>query len=276
MILVMSIAIFPPEAKELEGGGGGGGTIALNFGFDDYGMGDNYTSPDPVSAPSETVTSSSTESEILTSDNIDAVAIENTPKPKKDDKKPTPDKKPEPKPVATTPVKPQPSNTVTNALSNVLGGDGNSNKSGNQGDRSGQLNNQGYDGSGGSGGGTGGGIGTGDGTGTGSGIGSGSGSGSGGGSGSGHGNYRLDGRKVTSRPQPEYKCNEEGRVVVEIYVDRTGKVVNARAGVQGTTNPAFCLVDIAKKAAMETRFEPSQSAAERQKGEITFNFTLTK
>lgn len=274
MILVMSIAIFPPEPKELEGGGGGGGTIALNFGFDDFGMGDNYTSPNPVSNQSQTAISSNEQTEILTSDNADAVAIENTPK--KEDKKPTPDKQPEQKSNSTQPEKPQPSKTVTNALSNVLGGDGNTGKTGNQGDRSGQLNDQGYDGSGGSGGGTGGGIGTGHGTGKGSGTGSGEGSGSGGGIGSGHGNYRLAGRKVTSRPQPQYKCNEYGTVVVEIYVDRAGKVVNARAGVQGTTNPAACLVDIAKKAAMETRFEPSQSAAERQKGEIIFNFTLTQ
>src|SRR5690606_7678098 len=146
MILVMSIAIFPPEVKELEGGGGGG-TIALNFGFDDSGMGDNYASADPIASQTEAVTSQSDENEILTSDNEDAVAIAETPK--KDDKK-QPDKKPETKPetkpIVNTPIKPQPDKNVTDAIGNLLGGDGNTNKAGNQGSQSGNLNSQGYDG----------------------------------------------------------------------------------------------------------------------------------
>src|SRR5690554_7348923 len=84
LMLIMSIAIFPPEAKELEGGGGGG-TIALNFGFDQYGMGD-YNSPDPVVSQPQTAASTTRESEMLTSDNEDAVAIKDTPK--KEEKKP--------------------------------------------------------------------------------------------------------------------------------------------------------------------------------------------
>src|SRR5690554_758625 len=272
MILVMSIAIFPPEFKELEGGGGGG-TIALNFGFDDYGMGDNYTSADPIASQAETIVSESDENEILTSDNEDAVAIPEIPK--KDDKKQPekkPENKPEAKPVVNTPVKPQPDKTVTDAIGNLLGGDGNSNKTGNQGSQSGNLNSQGYDGdgSGGSGTGSGGGDGSGQGLGTGSGYGTGSGAGSG----SGHGNYKLDGRKSIAMPAPQYKCNEEGIVVVEIFVDRTGKVIEAKPGARGTTNTAKCLVDIAKQAAMQAKFDPSTTAPERQIGTITYNFKL--
>lgn len=265
MILIMSIAIFPPEPKELEGGGGGG-TIALNFGFDDYGMGDNYTNPYRV-AQAQANVSKSNENEILTSDNEDAVAIKETPK--KEDKK-TEIKNPETKPVTNTPTKPQPDKTVSDAIGNLLGGDGNTNRAGNQGSSTGNLNNSGYDGEGGSGTGSGGGHGSGQGIGTGSGYGS----GSGGGSGSGHGNYTLAGRKSVAMPAPQYKCNEEGTVVVEISVDKTGKVIEAKAGVRGTTNTAKCLVDVARQAALQAKFDSSSTAPERQVGTITYNFKL--
>lgn len=266
MVLIMSIAIFPPEVKELEGGGGGG-TIALNFGFDDEGMGDNFTSAERVSLRSETTTSSDRENEMLTSDNEDAVAIKDVPK--KDDKQP--ETKPTTnKPATTVPTTPQPDKNVTDAIGNLLGGDGNTNKQGNQGSSTGNLDNSGYDGEGGSGTGSGGGHGSGQGIGTGSGYGSGSGAGSG----SGHGNYSLAGRKSIAMPTPQYNCNEEGTVVVEISVDKTGKVIGAKPGARGTTNTAKCLVDVARQAAMQSKFDPSTTAPERQVGTITYNFRL--
>src|SRR5690606_11124354 len=142
-------------------------------------------------------------------------------------------KKPEVK-KAETPKEKQTDKTVTDALSNLLNnkGDGNKGKTGNQGSTSGSINNQGYDGSGGSGTGSGGGDGSGQGLGTGDGYGTGSGSGSG----SGTGNYSLAGRKAIALPAPQFNCNQEGRVVVEISVDRSGKVIAAKAGVRGTTN----------------------------------------
>jgi len=73
-------------------------------------------------------------------------------------------------------------------------------------------------------------------------------------------------------PSPQYKCNEEGTVVVEISVDKSGKVVEAKPGVRGTTNMAKCLVDIAQSAALQTKFDPSNTAPERQIGTITYNF----
>jgi len=74
MLLVMSVAIFPPEIREMEGGEGGG-TIALNFGFDQEGRDDNFSSVDPVVIPKQTAEIKSVSSEILTSDNEDAVAV---------------------------------------------------------------------------------------------------------------------------------------------------------------------------------------------------------
>jgi len=264
MLFVMSFAIFPPEIKEMEGGGGGG-TIALNFGFDQEGKDNNFYSADPVVAPKQKAETKNVSSELLTSDNQDAVAIKDVPKKEIS-------KKTHSQPEITTPTKPQPDKSVTDAIGNLLSGDGNSDKTGNQGRTNGKLNEQGYQGDGGSGTGLGGGHGDGQGIGTGSGYGSGVGSGSG----SGHGNYKLSGRKALTMPAPEYKCNEEGTVIVEITVDRNGKVIEAKPGVRGTTNMAECLVNIAKNTALQTKFDPSTTAPNRQIGTIIYNFKLKK
>lgn len=261
MLLILSISTFPPKEMQLEGGGGGG-DMSMNFGFTDYGSGDNYESLLPVALEPQSVETVTEEAEILTQNSEDAVVISNT---QKEEKKPEVKK-------AETPKEKQPDKSVTDALSNLLNnkGDGNTGKTGNQGSTSGSINNQGYDGSGGSGTGSGGGHGSGQGLGTGDGYGTGSGSGSG----SGTGNYSLAGRKAIALPTPKFNCNQEGRVVVEISVDRTGKVIAAKAGVRGTTNTAKCLTDVAEKAALQAKFDPSTTASEKQVGTITYNFKL--
>jgi len=264
MLFVMSFAIFPPEVKEMEGGGGGA-TIALNFGFDQEGKGNYFSSADPVVTPKQTTEIKNISSEILTSDNEDAVAIKEIPKKEIS-------LKTDVQPKITIPAKPQPNKSVTDAIGNLLSGDGSSDKIGNQGNSTGKLNQQGYQGDGGNGTGLGGGQGDGKGIGMGSGYGSGVGSGSG----SGHGNYKLSGRKALTMPTPEYKCNEEGTVIVEIVVDKKGKVLEAKPGVRGTTNMAECLVNIAKNAALQTKFDPSNTAPNRQMGTIIYNFKLKK
>lgn len=96
-----------------------------------------------------------------------------------------------------------------------------------------------------------------------------------GGDGSG-GNYRLGNRKALSKPKPDYPCNEEGKVVVSISVDQSGKVIAAQAGMQGTTNSAPCLLNEAKEAALKTRFNADSKAPSKQVGEIIYNFSLSE
>jgi hypothetical protein len=194
------------------------------------------------------------------------------PKKEKTEKKPTVVKD-EAKPEV---VKPKIANTTNDALSSLLkgsnkGGDGDDKTAGNKGKSNGSLTATSYYGNGGSGGGTGGGNGTGNGIGNGSGYGAGSGGGSGNGIGGG---YSLGNRKAISKPAPKYTCNEEGKVVVEVSVDRTGKTISAIAGVKGTTNTARCLLDQAKLAAMNTKWDASSDAPEKQVGKIVYNFNL--
>lgn len=254
---------------ELEGGGGGG-DVAVNFGDSDFGSGDNYQSLEKVvAAPKQTKPAPTVEKEIIVSDNEDAPAIAEVKKPVEKPKKVEEDK-PVVKPV------PKPSKSTTDALSNILNGssksgDGDDKQAGNKGKSYGDPNASGYNGGGGSGTGSGGGNGSGQGLGTGSGYGN----GNGGGVGNGNGNYRLAGRKFLSKPQPQYTCNEQGTVVVQITVDKSGKVIGAQPGIRGTTNAAKCLLDQAKIAALNTVVNPSDDAPEKQVGTIIYNFKLT-
>ena len=58
-------------------------------------------------------------------------------------------------------------------------------------------------------------------------------------------------------------------------MDKTGKVISANAGVRGTTNAARCLLDQAKIAAMNTRWQSDANAPDTQVGKIIYNFKLT-
>ena len=70
------------------------------------------------------------------------------------------------------------------------------------------------------------------------------------------------------------ECNEEGRVVVRITVDRSGKVIKAEPGVKGTTNTAPCLLDPARKTALSHRWNTDSNAPTQQIGFVVVNFKL--
>ena len=131
---------------------------------------------------------------------------------------------------------------VNNSDGTASGGEGDDNQAGDKGNPNGDPNASGYYGNGG------------------------------GGSG---GNYRLTNRKVLAKPKPTYDCNEEGRVVVSISVDKSGRVSSAQPGVKGTTNSASCLLRRAKEAALKTRFNSDSKAPTKQVGSIIYNFTLS-
>lgn len=98
------------------------------------------------------------------------------------------------------------------------------------------------------------------------------------GDGSGLGNqgisYDLQGRGFQSLPAPKYDYQGEGRVVVEVSVDRSGKVIQAIPGSKGSTTLDEYLLRVAKEAALKARFDPKSDAPAIQKGTITYNFIL--
>ncbi|MEL6917632.1 MAG: cell envelope integrity protein TolA [Bacteroidota bacterium] len=94
------------------------------------------------------------------------------------------------------------------------------------------------------------------------------------GSGSGTGGYGLNGRSLVSKGKVQQDCNEEGRVVVKIIVDRNGKVVRATPGVKGTTNNASCLLEPARKTAFLHKWNLDSNAPSQQVGFVVVNFKL--
>ncbi|WP_149277196.1 energy transducer TonB [Pareuzebyella sediminis] len=94
------------------------------------------------------------------------------------------------------------------------------------------------------------------------------------GSGSGTGGYGLNGRSLVSKGKVKQECNEEGRVVVRIVVDRNGNVISATPGVKGTTNNSPCLLDPAKKTAFKHKWNLDANAPSQQVGFVVVNFKL--
>jgi len=226
--------------------------VAINFGTSDVGQGavqpQHNTPPKPVQQEqpqTEPETQPTVKENVVTQDDADAPIIKQT-KTKKD-----------PKPTKPTkPAKPQPDKSITDILNNVNNapgentnnstGQGNDNAVGDKGDTSGDPNASGYYGNGGNNG------------------------------GGGTGNYRLGNRKALTKPKPNYTCNEEGTIVVKIYVNKSGKVIKAIPGVKGSTNNAPCLLQMAKQAAINTKWSADNKAPDTQIGKIIYHFKLTE
>ena len=132
---------------------------------------------------------------------------------------------------------------INNANGTATGGEGNDNTAGDKGKITGDPNASGYYGNGGTGSG---------------------------------GDYQLGNRKPVSRPKPNYICDEEGLVIVQIEVNIQGKVTKATAGVKGSTNTAACLLSQAKDAALKTTWQPDSTAPSVQIGTIKYRFSLSQ
>ena len=86
--------------------------------------------------------------------------------------------------------------------------------------------------------------------------------------------FSLAGRNPESLPKPDYNYQIEGKVVVEITVDKYGNVTDATPGVKGSTTLDANLLAAAKKAAKKAKFNKKPDAPAYQKGTITYYFKL--
>lgn len=93
-----------------------------------------------------------------------------------------------------------------------------------------------------------------------------------GGSGGGP-SYDLGGRGHKSLSRPSSDFNEEGTIVVDIWVDRDGRVQRTQIG-KGTNIANAKMRETALNAARNSVFASDKNAAELQKGTITYKFVL--
>lgn len=90
--------------------------------------------------------------------------------------------------------------------------------------------------------------------------------------GSGGISFSLSGRTLKSLVKPSYDSEEEGVVVVRIWVNPAGTVTRVQAGVKGTTTFDQNLWHTAESAARQSRFVPKDSAPSEQVGTISYRF----
>ena len=88
--------------------------------------------------------------------------------------------------------------------------------------------------------------------------------------------FDLGGRGAKNLPKPTYNSDEQGFIVVTIYVNREGRVTRARAGAKGTTISDLQLRSQAENAALRAMFTPNPEAPEEQTGTIKYTFLKTK
>ena len=86
--------------------------------------------------------------------------------------------------------------------------------------------------------------------------------------------FSLSGRKAISLPKPNYTGNQEGKIVVQIWVNRRGDVVRVECPAKGSTIINAEMINVAKEAAHKARFNADGNAPEEQRGTITFVFKL--
>ena len=96
-----------------------------------------------------------------------------------------------------------------------------------------------------------------------------------GGRGNGTG-YDLGGRGAKSLHRPNDDFSEEGIIVVDIWVNRQGKVTRAEVATKGTTLINSDMRNKAKQAALRSTFASDPDALEEQHGTITYTFVLNQ
>lgn len=84
--------------------------------------------------------------------------------------------------------------------------------------------------------------------------------------------YSLKDRHKLILPIPVFKCEESGRVRVEITVNRQGKVIKAKVLEKESDTRDENLYEAAMDAAYRSRFNADNKSPIKQIGSITFNF----
>ena len=83
--------------------------------------------------------------------------------------------------------------------------------------------------------------------------------------------YSLANRKALHLPNPVYTCDTSGKVVINIVVSQTGKILKAKYNKTSSTTSNECLIDAALNYALNANFT-TFSGKTKQLGSITYNF----
>lgn len=233
--------------EEIETGG-----IVINYGTSETGMGDDYTSmeepaigekisSEPIEDPNRPNSSStsinSDAKDVLTQDIEDAPAVVDA-NPKSSNNSTNSST------INTEPAKPSvDSRALFKGKKNngTGGGDGTGTTPGNQGSTDGDPNSKSYTGNGSGGGGV---------------------------------ALNLNGRKFLSLPKIQDDGQTQGKITVDITVDKNGTIVTAKAGGRGTTISNAQLWEKCERAVLGSKLNAIASGPEIQAGSVIFTFIL--
>ncbi|MFZ6051964.1 energy transducer TonB family protein [Halocola ammonii] len=85
--------------------------------------------------------------------------------------------------------------------------------------------------------------------------------------------FSLSGRGMIGEPAG-VKPTEEGKVVLDIYVDKQGKITRHKRNYEKSNTASDYLFSLAEQALKTVTFDTKGNAPPVQKGTITFNFKL--
>ncbi|NNE54854.1 MAG: energy transducer TonB [Flavobacteriales bacterium] len=88
------------------------------------------------------------------------------------------------------------------------------------------------------------------------------------------GGWELSGRGIIGYPTLNDAVTEEGIVVLNIYVDRNGNVIDTQRNYSLSNTSSDKLFKLAEKAAKTAKFNVKPNAPPKQKGVMTFKFEL--
>lgn len=83
--------------------------------------------------------------------------------------------------------------------------------------------------------------------------------------------YSLVNRSALYLPNPVYTCATSGKIVINIVVSETGKVLNVKHNKSSSSTSNECLIDMALDYALKAKFT-SFAGKTSQVGSITYNF----
>ena len=86
--------------------------------------------------------------------------------------------------------------------------------------------------------------------------------------------FELGGRSLIAGPSIGERPKEEGKVVLNIWVNREGNILRVSHNLKESTTTSQYLFNLAKKSAQKAKFNPSPNSAPEQRGKMTFIFIL--
>ena len=225
--------------------------IAVNFGTSDNGRGDVEPAETQAAAAQPVSQPVTAQEDLLTQDNDSEIVA-----PKKEKVKPvkTPTKTTPTKTTPTKEVKEEVKQTVNSAASNMIkgkgktpsSGEGDGDSDGNKGQLNGTMYGNSY-------------YGTGNGSGTGSGNGT---------------KWGLKGRNLAGNDKIMQQCNESGRIIIQVTVNKQGRVTSAQYSAKGSNSTSQCLIQPAIATAKTFKWNQAADAPDEQIGFVEINFSV--